>query len=234
MNVFHSQTALLVGATGLVGAELLKQLLEDEYYKEVIVLSRKESQLKHPKLSHHIVDFDNLDDYAHLIKAQDVFCCLGTTIKKAKNKENFYKVDYIYPTELAKIAKFNGTSLFSIVTAMGACKGSTFYYNRVKGEVEEAIKHLQFKVTHIIRPSLLLGERQEFRLGEEIGKFVAKGLEFMMTGGLKKYKPIEARIVANAMYDLAKEHQDGYHIFESDKLQEIGEKANSLMSLAAH
>lgn len=224
MGCSHKKTALLVGATGLVGSLLLEQMLADDYYKEVIVLTRKPIPLQHIKLIQHIIDFENLEAYAHLIKANDVYCCLGTTIKKAKTKEQFYKVDFVYPTEIAKIAKFNGANHFSIVTAMGACKSSTFYYNRVKGEVEEAIEHLQFKSTHIIRPSLLLGERSEFRLGEEIGKVIAKGLEFMMVGGLKKYRPIEAKAVAVAMYQLGKDAcklQGGFKVFESSFLQTI-------------
>jgi len=215
------KTALLVGATGLVGSELLFQMINDDYYEEIVVIARQKINIIHPKLTQYIIDFDNLDTYAHLIKATDVYCCLGTTIKKAKSKEKFFQVDYSYPTEIAKIAKFNGTSCFTIVTAMGACMHSTFYYNRVKGEVEEAIGHLQFKSCNIIRPSLLLGERQEFRLGEEIGKVVAKGLEFIMVGGLKKYKPIEASVVALAMYEISKEKREGFHIFESAYLQEV-------------
>jgi uncharacterized protein YbjT (DUF2867 family) len=221
MNSCCKKTALLVGATGLVGSALLEQMLADDFYKEIIVLTRKHLGIKHQKLREYLIDFDNLDTYSHLIKADHIYCCLGTTIKKAKTKENFYLVDYTYPTEIAKIAKFNGATLFSLVSAMGACKHSTFYYNRVKGEVEETIQHLQFKSCNIIRPSLLLGERQEFRLGEEIGKVVAKGLEFMMVGGLKKYRPIEAKAVAVAMYVLSKEMREGFHIFESSYLQEI-------------
>ena len=220
-NSYCKKTALLIGATGLVGSELLFQIINDDYYEEVIVISRQKVNILHPKLTQHIIDFDNLDAYTHLIKATDVYCCLGTTIKKAKSKEKFYLVDYIYPTEIARIAKFNGASSFTIVTAMGACKQSTFYYNRVKGEVEEAIGHLQFKSCNIIRPSLLLGERHEFRLGEEIGKAVAKGLDFIMIGGLKKYKPIEARVVALSMYEITKERREGFHIFESAYLQEV-------------
>lgn len=221
MNSSCHKTALLVGATGLVGSVLLEQILSDDFYQEIIVLTRKSLGINHQKLREHLIDFDNLDAYANLIKADHIYCCLGTTIKKAKSKENFYLVDYTYPTEIAKIAKFNGATLFTLVSAMGACKHSTFYYNRVKGEVEEAIEHLQFKNCNIIRPSLLLGERQEFRLGEEIGKVVAKGLEFMMVGGLKKYKPIEAKAVAVAMYAISKEMREGFHIFESSYLQEV-------------
>ena len=221
MNSSCHKTALLVGATGLVGSVLLEQMLSDDFYQEIIILTRKSLGIRHHKIQEHLIDFDNLDAYTHLIKADHIYCCLGTTIKKAKSKDNFYLVDYTYPTEIAKIAKFNGATLFSLISAMGACKYSTFYYNRVKGEVEETIEHLQFKSCNIIRPSLLLGERQEFRLGEEIGKAVAKGLDFMMVGGLKKYKPIEAKAVAVAMYAISKEMREGFHIFESSYLQEV-------------
>lgn len=224
MGYSCKKKALLVGATGLIGSYLLEQMLNDDYYYEVVVLTRKPLNIQHIKLKAYIIDFENLEACSHLIKVDDVYCCLGSTFKKAKTKEQFYKVDFVYPTEIAKIAKFNGATHFSIVTAMGACKTSTFYYNRVKGEVEEAIEHLQFKSTHIIRPSLLLGEREEFRLAEEIGKVVAKGLEFMMIGSLRKYRPIEAKAVAVAMYQLGKEAcklQGGFRIFESPLLQAI-------------
>jgi hypothetical protein len=118
---------------------------------------------------------------------------------------------------------------------MGACKHSTFYYNRVKGEVEERVSYLQFKSCNIFRPSLLLGERDEFRFGEEIGKAVAKSLDFMMVGGLKKYRAIKAKIVANAIWTLSKQENEGIHIFESDLMQKIGEEEkNPIEAVSTH
>ena len=129
------KTALLVGATGLVGGFVLEQLLEDAYYDSVVVLSRKSLQLQHAKLKEVLVNFDQLENYTNDIKADVVFCCLGTTIKAAGSQEAFKKVDFEYPLRVAEIAKQNGASAFLIVTALGAAKSSIIFYNRVKGEV---------------------------------------------------------------------------------------------------
>ena len=153
------KTALLVGATGLVGGFVLEQLLEDAYYDSVVVLSRKSLQLQHTKLKEVLVNFDQLENYTNDIKADVVFCCLGTTIKAAGSQEAFKKVDYEYPLRVAEIAKQNGASAFLIVTALGAAKSSIIFYNRVKGEVEEAIGSLHFDAFHILQPSLIIGER---------------------------------------------------------------------------
>jgi uncharacterized protein YbjT (DUF2867 family) len=222
-----TKTALIVGATGLVGKELLHLALNSDIYRKVIVLGRHLLDVEHPALEQHLVDFDNIESYSALIKADEVYCCLGTTIKKAKSKENFYKIDYTYPTEIAKIAKFNGASVFSLITAMGANKESLIFYNKVKGSLEEMVSRLQFKRCNIFRPSLLLGDRDEFRLGEEIGKVVAQKIDFMMVGSLKRYRAIQAHVVAYAMLHLTQSAPEGINIFESNQLQEVYDDARS-------
>jgi len=218
-----NRIALLAGATGLIGSHCLQLLLDDELYSRVVVLARKELPVKHPKLVQHQVNFDKLDEYASLLKADDVFCCLGTTIKKAGSQAEFRKVDFHYPVEIARIAQANGAKQFLLVTAMGADKSSLIFYNRVKGEVEDAVKKLGYKTIHIFRPSLLLGERKESRAGENIGKILFGIITPLFMGPLKKYKAIEGKVVAAAMVKCAKEDKQGAHVHESDAIQKEGE-----------
>lgn len=215
-----SKTALLVGATGLVGNSLLFQLLNDSHYAKVITLVRRRMNLKHAKLEERIVDFDqlNLSD----CQADDVFCCLGTTIRQAGSQEAFRKVDFEYPLRVAQLAKQAGAKQFVMVTALGSDAQSGIFYNRVKGEVEKAITAVGFDTLHICRPSLLLGTRKESRFGEGIGKVFAWLLGPFMLGSLKKYKGIQGSQVAAAMLAFAKTTQPGTHVHESDALQAYG------------
>lgn len=215
------KTALLVGATGLVGGFVLEQLLEDAYYDSVVVLSRKSLQLQHAKLKEVLVNFDQLENYTNDIKADVVFCCLGTTIKAAGSQEAFKKVDYEYPLRVAEIAKQNDASAFLIVTALGAAKSSIIFYNRVKGEVEEAIGNLHFDAFHILQPSLIIGERKESRAGEGIAQKLSPVYDALMFGPLAKYKSIKAEQIAKAMLHYSKTDATGILRHESDALQKI-------------
>ncbi|MGG0787134.1 NAD(P)H-binding protein [Peribacillus simplex] len=161
-----NKTALILGATGLVGTQLVKELSNSKIYSEIHLLTRSEMKITDAKCIGHVVDFDNLSKYADLFKVSDVFICLGTTIKKAKSKEAFRKVDYDYVIEAAKMAKTANVEKLLVITAMGANSKSKFFYSRVKGDVEETLQHLEVNTVHIFRPSLLLGERKEFRAGE--------------------------------------------------------------------
>ena len=207
----NTKTALLAGATGLVGKQVLKQLLANENYEKVIVLLRKPLALEHPKLEQKIVDFNNLQ--AKDIVADHVFCCLGTTMAIAGSKEAFYKVDFTYPYEIAKLAKQNGTSVFGIITAMGSSQKSMFYYSRVKGEIEDQLKRLNFDSLLIFRPSMLLGDRGDQRLGETLGKAFMNAIDFITP---KKYKGIYDTQVAQAMISYAQQAPKGTHIIEND------------------
>jgi uncharacterized protein YbjT (DUF2867 family) len=212
----ENKTALVVGATGLIGNLVVEELLRSDKYTQVKVLVRKPLQYQHPKLTTTVVDFDALN--AALINADDVYCCLGTTMKKAGSKEAFYKVDYTYPHQLAQIAKANGTKRFSIVTAMGADSKSLFYYNRVKGEIEESLRKLGFEAFIVFRPSLLLGNRPESRLGEQMGESLMKLFRPLIP---EKYRAIEASKVAKAMVLITASHMKGNLVYESDVLQEF-------------
>jgi uncharacterized protein YbjT (DUF2867 family) len=216
-----TRKALLLGATGLIGRHLLDLLLQDKLYTTVRIFVRKPVQLQHPKLEQITVDYDKLQLYTKAFAVDDVFCCLGTTIKKAGSQEAFYKVDAAYPYEAARLARQQGARQYLIVTSMGASKTSGIFYNRVKGEVEEMITGLQFPAFHIFRPSLLLGERNETRTGEAIAQKIMPALSALMIGGLKKYKPIEGEKVARAMLAVAKRNISGKHIHESNELQQL-------------
>jgi Predicted nucleoside-diphosphate-sugar epimerases len=223
-----ARTALLLGATGLVGGHCLELLLKDEAYTQVISLGRRKVSLEHAKLEQHLIDFERLPEFASLFKAQDVFCCLGTTIKKAGSQEAFYKIDFTYAHESARIAQQNGAKQFLLVSALGADAGSRIFYNRVKGELEAAVSLLPFKGTQIFRPSLLLGQRAEFRRGEQIAEKAAKIFSFAFIGPLKKYRPIHARDVARAMLSVAKEEPSGVNIFESEKIHALAQAQENL------
>ena len=225
-----NKTALVVGATGLVGGTLLEYLLNEIYYRKVIVLTRSRLPIQNPKLEEIIVDFDHLQNTQLSREVDDVYCCLGTTMKKAGSKEAFRRVDYHYPLETARLGLKNGASQYLIVTALGANKKSVFFYNRVKGEVEEALWKLNFEAIHIFRPSLLLGEREEQRTGEKMSEIVMKFIQPFLIAGLKKFRAIKSEKVAAAMYKIAQENLKGRFIYESDKIMKI---TNGRMKLPA-
>lgn len=212
------KTVLVAGATGLIGNQLLHLLLADDTYSVVKAITRNPVNIDHPKLENIVIHFDRLTQYHETLRADDVFCCLGTTIKKVKTKEKFRKVDFEYPLELARITKANGASQFLLISALGADKKSGIFYNQVKGEVEEAIAQVGFRSYHIFRPSLLLGDRQEHRSGEDAAKFVFKYLGFIVPD---KYKGIDSIKVARAMLAKAQQQQAGNFIHESKALQEF-------------
>lgn len=217
-----AKTALVLGASGLVGSHCLQLLLDNAAYDKIIVWLRKPLPVQHAKLQQEIINFDQLSPYADKLKnVQETFCCLGTTIKKAGSPEAFYKVDFTYPHEIAKLAAQNGVQQFLIVTALGANSRSSIFYNRVKGEIETALGKLPLPGLQIFRPSLLLGERQEFRLGERIGAIVFTALSFAFFGRLRRYRAIEASVVAEAMIRIAQQNLTGVNIFESEKIQAL-------------
>ena len=211
------KTALVVGATGLIGSQLVKLLSEDKDFGKVIVLSRRPLTVPE-KCENVVVNFDSLSESYEVIKADVVFCCLGTTIRVARTKEAFRKVDYDYPVEVAKLAKANGAVTYLLVSALGADKGSSVFYNKVKGEVEEAIQQLNYEMFHIFRPSLLLGDRHESRSGEDAAKVFFKFFGFLVP---KKYKAIESLKVAKAMLHFAKQVERGTFKHESSDLQKF-------------
>lgn len=216
------RTAILAGASGLIGEALLSELLIDPYFEKIKIVVRKEIFLTHPKLQQIVVDFDKLSKYSEEIKGDVAFCTLGTTIKKAGSKEAFSKVDYTYVLNFAEIVKRSGTDRFIIVSSLGVTESGGNFYLTIKRDVENSLKKMKFRSLIIVRPSMLLGKRKEFRLGEIIGKVIMKMVSFLFIGKLKKYKAIHSSTVANAMLKLSKTELEGVSVFESDRLQEIG------------
>jgi uncharacterized protein YbjT (DUF2867 family) len=211
----EGRVALVAGSTGLIGNQLLELLLGDSRYSKIIALSRKPLSISHVKLENVVMEAADLKHHKELL-ADDVFCCLGTTIKQAKTKEAFRKIDFDYPLELATLLKANGATQFLLVSALGSDKNSRIFYNQVKGEVEEAIGKVGYTGYHIFRPSLLIGPRNEARAGENAAKTVYKIFGFLIPA---KYKGIESIKVARAMLNFAKEDKPGTFIHESLSLQ---------------
>jgi uncharacterized protein YbjT (DUF2867 family) len=168
-----------------------------------------------------VVNFDQLNSHAQYFRADDVFCCLGTTIKQAGSEEAFRRVDFGYGTEAARIAAAEGAEQFGLVSALGADAGSRVFYNRVKGEAEDAVRALPFRSVHILPPSLLLGERKEFRLGERIAEAAAWALGPLMRGSLSRFRPVHSRAVAAVLVRLAGERSSGVKIVESDRIRDL-------------
>lgn len=215
------KSALLVGASGLVGSELLNCLLLSKEYSKVSILVRNPLGLKHPKLEEQVIKFEDLAQYKDCFKVEDVFCCLGTTIKKAKSQEAFKKVDVDYPLEIAILSKEMQSDRFLIISSMGANPNSSVFYSRMKGLLEQKLSEIGIKSLHIFRPSLLVGNRKEFRLGETVSTLLTKGLSFIFIGSLKKYKPIAAKTVALGMYRAAQSKPGGIHTYLSHEIAEM-------------
>jgi uncharacterized protein YbjT (DUF2867 family) len=218
-----TKSALLVGASGLVGRQCLQFLLEEPSYTHIVVLVRRSLSITHNKLVQHVVDFSELDTLGDYFTTDDVYCCLGTTIKKAGTQEAFRKVDFDYPIKIAALTQHLGANQFLIVTSLGANPHSRIFYNRVKGEVEEAIGKISFPTINIFRPSLLLGDLTEHRTGEKAGAFIISGLKYMMMGPFRKYRPIQSRDVAKVMVQVAQKNLKGLNIFESKQIQKIAD-----------
>ncbi|MGI4761668.1 MAG: NAD-dependent epimerase/dehydratase family protein [Janthinobacterium lividum] len=212
------KTALLAGATGLVGSALLPLLLASDRYAKVIVVGRRAVATQHPKLVQVVTDLDKLENERLRLIADDVYCCLGTTIRQAGSQEAFYKVDYLYVVQLAALTAANFAAQFLVVSSLGADLDSRFYYSRVKGEMEAAVRQTPFRAIHVFRPSLLLGERPTPRLGERFGAALLGLVRPLLRGSWRKYRPVAARTVAQAMLRAAEDDGGGVRIHSSETL----------------
>jgi len=213
-------TATLAGATGLIGSYLVEELLNDPYFDTVRILIRRPIDITHPKLEKKIIDFNDSDSLLVALSNSDVvFCSIGTTQKKVKgDKDAYRKIDFDIPVKLARFCKMTSCEKFILVSSIGANSKSNRFYLRLKGEVEDAIKELGLRSLHIIRPSLLLGDRKEFRLGEDFGKVFMIAFSFLVPS---KYKAIQAKDVANAMAAIAKKNDEGAFAYEYKEIKEL-------------
>lgn len=198
-----SRRALLAGATGLIGSRLLPRLLADPRYERVTVLGRRAPAASHPRLAVQLSDFDDLGTLDPPLQADDVYCCLGTTMARAGSKEAFERVDYGMVLDLARAAQRAGSRQFLVVSAAGSSPDSPAFYSRTKGRMEQALRELGFEALHILRPSLLLGARAESRPAERLAQKLAPLAVPLLQGRLARYRPVEADTVAAAMHHAA-------------------------------
>ena len=208
-----AKTATLIGATGLIGGELLDLLLTDNYFETVRVLVRRPFDKQHSKLEKKLVDFNDNDSLLVALDNSDaIFCAVGTTQRKVKgDKEAYRKVDYDIPVHVARFCKMTGCERFVLVSSVGANSKSNSFYLKLKGEVEDEVRKIGIRSVHIMRPSMLLGDRSESRPLEKVGQPLMKALSFLLP---KKYKPIEARDVAKAMLAAAIKKETGVFMYE--------------------
>jgi uncharacterized protein YbjT (DUF2867 family) len=218
-----SKTAIVFGATGLVGNLLIEELINSADYLAIKIFVRQPTGISEPKVEEIVADFSNLARYSQTIKGDDLFICIGTTINKAGSIANMEKIDRDIPFQIAKIAQINGIKNVAVVSSLGAAETSRNYYLRIKGKMETDILKLNFENTLIVRPSMLLGERKEKRIGEIVGKVVMKTVQPVLIGRLMKYRAVHARDVARAMIFMM-QNKRGKNIIESDELQKIAKE----------
>lgn len=215
----ETKNAVVIGATGLVGNQLVETLLKDSRFEKVLLFSRRHSGYAHSKLKEHIVDFDKREEWEKLVKGDVLFSSLGTTIKQAGSKEDQYKVDHSYQYRFADAAAKNGVPVYVLVSSAGADVKSKVFYSRMKGELERDTKALGFKSVYFLQPSLLAGDRKKSRIDEKAGFAFLKIANTL--GFLKKYKPVEATSVAKAMVNCSLIAQNGTHTITLDKVAEV-------------
>ena len=214
------KTALLFGASGLVGSHLLNQLIKDTNYSKIKLFVRSVTEIIDPKVEIIKIDFNNLQNHKKDFKGDDCFFCIGTTKKNSSDKDEYRRVELDIPKEIAKIAKLNLVNSFIFVSAIYANPNSSGDYVRFKGLVEEELKRLNFPKLALMRPSFLMGDRKEKRVGEKIGIFVFKLLSPLLLGPFKKMRPIHSETVAKAMIIVANENLQK-NIFESNEIAEL-------------
>ena len=214
------KTALLFGASGLVGSHLLNQLIKDTNYSKIKLFVRSVTEIIDPKVEIIKTDFNNLQNHKEDVKGDDCFFCIGTTKQNSSDKDEYRRVELDIPKEIAKIAKLNLVNSFIFVSAIYANPNSSGDYVRFKGLVEEELKRLNFPKLALMRPSFLMGDRKEKRVGEKIGIFVFKLLSPLLLGPFKKMRPIHSETVAKAMIIVANENLQK-NIFESNEIAEL-------------
>lgn len=213
--------AIIAGASGLTGSELLSILLSTPGYSEVLILVRKKLPLSHPKLRQLVVNFDEPESFAKAVNGHALFCCLGTTRKKTPDLDIYRKIDHDYPLQLALLCKQNGVEQYHLVSAIGANADASNFYLKIKGETERDITDIGMPALCIYQPAFLAGKRTEHRPMERFLGPIMKVIDVLLIGSLKKYKSIAAATVAQAMYNQSLKNISGVHIYPSDIIKEL-------------
>lgn len=212
------KTAILLGATGLTGSILLKNLLADPDFVKVKLFSRTASAVKHDKIEEHIVDLFRLEDYKAFFKGDVVFCCIGTTKAKTPDKDTYKAIDYGIPVAAAKLAKENHIPVFMVISALNANPDSRIFYNKTKGEMQRDVLAQGVPQTYILQPSLITGNRNEKRFGEDLANTLMKVFDFLIP---KKYKRIHAQTIAASLLKLSKKPYPN-NLIPSDEIRKLG------------
>ncbi|WP_075591322.1 NAD(P)H-binding protein [Labilibacter marinus] len=219
-----AKTAIIIGATGLTGSILLERLIADDSYSTIKLFSRKPCHQKSSKIKEFLGDIINLEEFKGEFTGDEVFCCIGTTAAKTKDKYVYERIDVGIPSKAAKLAKENQISTFIVISALGADVNSKVFYNRIKGKMEESVLSQEMNSTYILRPSLILGNRNERRIGERLATVFMAILQPILIGKIKKYRGIEATSIAICMHKLTQLNRAS-GIVESDEIQAISEEA---------
>lgn len=224
----NQQTAVVIGATGLIGQVVVEILLKDPSFNKVRILVRAKTGLTNPKLEEKIVDFNDMDDFSKKFGKGDViFSCVGTTQKKVQgDKAAYKKVDFDIPVNAAKIGIENGFKKFMLVSSVGADENSKNFYLKLKGETENSLKAFPFESIGFFQPSILLGERNEYRSGEQFAKKLMRVFSKLLIGSYKKYRAIDAIDVASAMINESKRHNPGVHFFEYERIMQAAKDSS--------
>lgn len=218
--------AIILGATGLTGSHLLKLLLDKQEYETVIVFGRRSVGFEHPKMLEHLTDLLALEEQHLHFHADEVYCCIGTTKAKTPDKETYKKIDLGIPLKAAQLCERNNIKTFVVISALGANPNSSIFYNRIKGEMEQAVEEVHSGNTFIAQPALIGGEREENRTGEWFFKQLFKGLNYLLVGPLKKYRSIQPEQIAEAMICLGNgDHKAG--VYQNDQLIDLAESCNN-------
>lgn len=217
------KTAIILGATGLTGNLLLRKLVQNDTYDRIVLFSRHQTNIKHPKIEEHLIDLFKLEEHKEKFEADEVFCCIGTTKSKTPDEATYKKIDHGIPVTAAKLSAENNIGTFLVISALGADANSRIFYNKVKGEMQMDVLDQSIKNTYILQPSLISGDREEGRFFENLAKSTMKLVNPLLIGSLKKYRSIHPELIAEAMIRVA---ENGYSeiIIPSDEIQEIALK----------